>query len=91
VKPNSSNNVSGPVWKYAPRCFRAALDLLGVGLDEAATRGADGIQGAGDRGPGDTGTSVALAGEDAADAPVRQLDQLLGVRAGVLDVGQLGR
>ena len=57
----------------------AALDLLGVGLDEPATGRPDGVQRAGDRSPGDTLAAVPLAGEDAADPPVRQLDELLGV------------
>src|SRR5512133_2849279 len=57
----------GPGVEVRTPLLGAALDLLGVGLDQAATCGADGIQGARDRGPGDIGPSVALAGEDAAD------------------------
>src|SRR4051794_14194578 len=69
----------------------AALDLLRVGLDGAPTGGAYGIQDTGDRSPGNTATSVSLAGKDAADAPIRQLDQLPVVGARVLDVGHLSR
>ena len=68
---------------------RATLDLLGVGLDDTAAGSADRVEHAGHRDARDAGAAVALAGEDAPDAPARQLHELLGVGRRVLDVGQL--
>ena len=68
----------------------ATLDLLGIRLDQSPTGLLDRGERAAHCRPCDALATVALAGEDAADPPVRQLGQPRLVGLAVLDVGQLG-
>src|ERR1700761_810611 len=69
----------------------APFDLLGVGLDEAAPSRADGGQHGTESRPRDPTAPVLASGEDAADPPVGQLVQALGVGLRVFDVRKLRR
>src|SRR6476469_7784644 len=67
----------------------AVVDLLRVRLDGPAAGAPDLLEDRRHRGPGDASPAVLAAGEDAADAPARELVELLLVGRGVLDVRQL--
>ena len=72
--------------QVGPALRRPPFDLFRVGLDDAPAGLLDRRQSGADGGTRDPLASVRLVGEDAADPPVRQAAEVLGVGLGVLDV-----
>jgi hypothetical protein len=77
--------------EVGPTLRLAAIDLLGVGLYEATTGRSDCRQCASNSDSGNPVATMTLPGEDAADPPVRELDELLVVGLDVVDRRELIR